>query len=109
MPAQHPRTGARRRHHIVERLEGGDELAGEVFGGASIARVERRLAAADLRLGHLDPATGRLEQRNRGPTDARPEQIDKTGHEERDARGISHVVLEPLQPRANGKRASEQP
>ena len=49
----------------------------------AVAGVVGGLAAAGLRRRHLDPAAGIFEQLDRGEADARPEQIDQAGDEQR--------------------------
>src|SRR3546814_3452379 len=55
---QHGRAGAGGRNHVVETLEGSDGLLRQRAGVGAVARVVGRLAAAGLRLGHLDTAAG---------------------------------------------------
>ncbi len=82
---EHAGARARRRHHVVEGLEGGDHLARDAPRRGAVARVVGGLAAAGLPARHLDPAARILEQLDRGEADRRAEQIDQAGDEESDA------------------------
>ena len=88
MEPQHAGARARRRHHIVEALEGLDHLAGDRHGVAPVAGIIGGLPAAGLRARHLDPAAPRLDQLDRGKGDAWPEQIDEAGDEQADKRAL---------------------
>jgi hypothetical protein len=47
-----------------------------------VAAIESRLPAAGLRARHLDPASGLLEQPDRGETHRGPEQVDQASDEQ---------------------------
>ena len=59
---------------------------------APVAGIVGRLAAAGLRLRHLDDAAGILQQLQRREADARPKEVDEAGDEEPDFRRLSEVV-----------------
>ncbi len=81
MPLDHAGAGARRRHHIVEALEGLHHLARDGDGVGPVAGIVGRLAATGLLPRDLDPRAGVLQQLERREADARPEEVDQAGHE----------------------------
>src|SRR3546814_4948998 len=85
---QHGRAGAGGRNHVVETLEGSDGLLRQRAGVGAVARVVGRLAAAGLRLGHLDTAAGIFQQLHGSKAHRRPHHVDQAGHEEPDARAL---------------------
>ncbi|MBV6476119.1 MAG: hypothetical protein MOGDAGHF_01699 [Rhodocyclaceae bacterium] len=89
MGADHAAAGAGGGDDVVEALEFRQGLFRQGEGGGAVARVVGRLAAAGLRLRHLDGATAVLEQADGGKGDAGLHKIGETGDEEGDA----HVKL----------------
>ena len=87
MLAQHARAGAGRRNDIVEALERLDHLARDRLGVGAVAGIIGGLAAADLRLRHLDLAARAFEQLDRREADGGAEKIHKAGDEKADAKG----------------------
>ena len=83
----HAGTRSRRRHHVIEALEGGDHLARDGAGVRLVAGVVGRLPAACLRRGNGDHAAGILQELDRGEPHGRPHQIDQTGNEKADVGG----------------------
>src|SRR5688572_28337129 len=91
MRLDHAAAGARRRHHIVEALERGNDLARDRERALLVAGIVARLAAAGLRLRHdhgVGPAA--LDQRDRRETHGRPIEIDQAGDEQADALAFAH-------------------
>ena len=83
----HAGAGAGRRHRRIERLERGDDVAGDRLRIGAVAAVVGGLAAAGLGGRHDHLAAGALQQRRGGEAHRRPEQIDEAGHEEADPAG----------------------
>jgi hypothetical protein len=94
MQLDHPGAGAGRRNDIVEVFERRDDGASDSRGIAAIAGIVGGLPATDLQGRYFDGAAGIFQELYGGETDARPEQIDQTGHKECNA----------LRPRARGRR-----
>src|SRR5438270_5889072 len=92
MDFDHAGAGAGRRDDIVVAGESGDDLARDRLRVRLDAGIVSGLTAASLRR-HLDRAAGLFQQFDGGEADARPEQIDKAGHQERDARRLGHSAL----------------
>ena len=93
---QHAGAGARRRHHVVVGLEGGDRLARQLLRGRLVAGVVGRLAAAGLRRRHVDIAAGVGQQLDRRKADRGAEQVDEAGDEQTDARAPFGRLLGPI-------------
>jgi hypothetical protein len=91
VPLDHAAAGARGHDHIVEGLEGGDGLAGEVDGLGPCAAIVGGLPAAGLRRRHLDDTARILEQLHGSKADARAKQVDEARHEETDARRLARL------------------
>jgi len=81
----HAAAGTRRHHHIIERLEGGDQLLGECRCVLWVAGIVGRLAAAALgRDFHI--ASRLLQKLGGGESDLRTEHVGKAGDDEADSR-----------------------
>ena len=80
MDFDHAGAGAGRRDDIVVAGESGDDLARDRLRVRLVAGIVSGLTAAGLRR-HLDRAAGLFQQFDGGEADARPEQIDKAGHQ----------------------------
>ena len=88
MDPQHAGAGTRRRHHVIEAVEGLDGLGRQIPGRGPVAGIVGRLAAAGLGQGRFDPATGVFEQAHGGETDAGAEQIGQAGDKQADPRAL---------------------
>src|SRR3546814_20234885 len=74
----------------VETLEGSDGLLRQRAGVGAVARVVGRLAAAGLRLGHLDTAAGIFQQLHGSKAHRRPHHVDQAGDRKSTRLNSSH-------------------
>jgi hypothetical protein len=91
MQLDHAGAGAGRRDDVIIAGEGSDGLAPDRSGVGPVARIVGGLAAAGLGMRHLDRAARLFQKLHGGKADARPEQIDQAGHQQRDARRLGHL------------------
>jgi hypothetical protein len=84
MNADHTRARARWGYDIIEIGKSVDHLPSNRLGAAPSAGVVAGLAAAGLRLRHLDVTPRLFEEFDRGKPDGGTEQIDQTGDEKPD-------------------------
>jgi hypothetical protein len=85
MRPDHAGAGAGRRHHVVESFERRHDLARDRQRALLVAGIVARLAAAGLRLRHMDRVVAAaLDQRDGGEPHHRPIKIDQAGDEQTD-------------------------
>src|SRR5581483_4666375 len=83
MQPNHRGAGPRRGYHCLGTLERLEEGACRAAGGPGVPSVERRLPAARLGGGDVDPKPEVGEERRRGLGDLRVQHVHEAGHEER--------------------------
>ena len=105
---QHPAAGARGDDDVVVARERRDDAARQGLGGGAVARVEGGLPAAGLRRRDLDLAARVLEQLDGREADARAEQVDEAGDEERHARLLAHGPRVAAAVLARGRQRARQ-